>query len=422
MPTAFHRRLAVAGTGGVFADGYGLGIVGIALANVGGDFPLGPLASGLVGGAALAGLFLGALLTGPVADRVGRRPVFAANLALLAVLSLAQCLAASVAALVAARFCIGAVLGSDYVVSKAMLAEWMPLSVRGRVLARLAVAWAFGYASAYAVGYAMPPMPDAWRWMLATSALPCLMVLPLRLRVPETPAWLQHRGRADAAQRVVTAALGAGVRPAPAPATVRPEPWVRLFAPDLRVRTAVACTVFVCQVIPYFALGTFVARVLRALDVRSPTAAGVVYNAALLGGAVLGLHVVERMPRRVFLVGTFALAALVLAVLVPDVELPTAVSVLCVALFAAVVSGGSNVLYVYLPELFPTGLRASGIGLAIAASRVGSAVATFLLPVVVDGYGVRAALGACVAVLATGALVCARWAPETRGVTTGSRG
>ena len=157
-PGPFHRRLAVAGAGGVYADGYGLGIVGIALANAGGDLSLGPLATGLVGGSALAGLFIGALATGPIADRVGRRPIFAANMAVLLLLSVLQCLVSSVALLVLCRFLIGATLGTDYVVSKAMLAEWMPQSLRGRVLAGLAVAWAAGYASAYFIGYAIEGM------------------------------------------------------------------------------------------------------------------------------------------------------------------------------------------------------------------------------------------------------------------------
>ena len=61
--------------------------------------------------------------------------------------------------------------------------------------------------------------------------------------------------------------------------------------------------------------------------------------------------------------------------------------------FAGVLSAASNLVYVYLPELFPTSLRASGIGLAIAASRIGSAASTFLLPIVVSRYGVHVALG-----------------------------
>jgi putative MFS transporter len=103
-----------------------------------------------------------------------------------------------------------------------------------------------------------------------------------------------------------------------------------------------------------------------------------------------------------------------MAILVPNIEWPRWLTVTCFAVFAGTVSGASNILYVYLPELFPTELRASGIGLAVAASRVGSALATFLLPVVVADFGVRVALGACVGVLVVGGLVCARYAPETR--------
>lgn len=414
-PGGFHVRLAVAGMGGVYADGYGLGIVGIALANTGTDLSLGPVATGLVGGAALAGLFVGALATGPCADHYGRRPVFAVNMALLLALSLVQCAVQSAATLILVRFLIGATLGSDYVVSKAMLAEWMPLRVRGRVLAGLAVAWAAGYASAYFVGFALQAIgPSAWRWMLASSALPCLIVLPLRQGIPETPVWLLSRGRREDATAVVTRALGAGHVPPPAAPVAQRARWAQLFGPTLRRRSAVACTVFVCQVIPYFALGTFVARVLAALHVGSATAAGVTYNVALLGGALLGLWVVERVPRRTFLVGSFFLAATAMAILVPDIEWPRWVTVSCFAVFAGTVSGASNILYVYLPELFPTELRASGIGLAVAASRVGSALATFLLPVVVADWGVRVALAACVGVLLLGGLVCARFAPETR--------
>jgi putative MFS transporter len=414
-PTAFHLRLAVAGTGGVFADGYGLGIVGIALANASGQWNLTPLVTGLAGGAALAGLFLGALLTGPCADRFGRRPVFASNMLILLVLSLLQACVASAPALVAARFLIGATLGTDYVVSKAMLAEWMPLRIRGRVLAGLAVAWAAGYASAYFVGYALEGSgTDAWRWMLASSALPCLIVWPLRRSIPETPAWLLNHGQADVAAKVVTAVLGQGVAPPSSGRLEERQSWGMLFGPELRMRSFVACTIFVCQVIPYFALGTFVARVLAALHVSSATAAGLTYNVALLSGAIIGLLVVERVPRRAFLIGSFAIAAMAMAILVPDIVWPRWMTIACFVVFAGTVSAASNILYVYLPELFPTSLRASGIGLAVAFSRVGSAMATFLLPVVVVEFGARMALGACVAVLCVGGLVCALYAPETR--------
>ncbi len=86
----FHLRVAVASFGGVFSDGFGLGIIGIALGLAAPQLALTPLWLGLIGGASLAGLFLGALLTGPNADRFGRRPIFAYNMLLLAVFAAAQ--------------------------------------------------------------------------------------------------------------------------------------------------------------------------------------------------------------------------------------------------------------------------------------------------------------------------------------------
>ena len=107
------------------------------------------------------------------------------------------------------------------------------------------------------------------------------------------------------------------------------------------------------------------------------------------------------------------MAAVAVALLLPEIAWPRWVTVTCFAVFAGTISGASNILYVYLPELFPTSLRASGIGLAVAASRVGSALATFLLPVVVAGFGVKVALGTCAGVLVLGGVVCAAFVPET---------
>jgi putative MFS transporter len=413
----FHLRVAVASTGGVFSDGFGLGIIGISLGLASSQLGLDPLWLGLLGGASLAGLFLGALLTGPWADRHGRRPVFAYNMLLLALLSALQFCIRSPLELLVLRLAVGFLLGTDYVVSKALLTEFTPRRVRGRIMSVLSVAWAGGYTSAYFVGYALSSgAPDAWRTMLLVSAVPCLLILPLRLTMPESPLWLADHGHPQRAAAVVAGKFGSRVQPpVPVPHCVGGEGrWRQLASAPWRRRTIVACTFFTCQVIPYFAVGTFVGRVLEALHVSGSHAGGLIYNVALLCGAVLGLVIVDRLSRRAFLVGSFVVTGLAMLALTVIAEPPPVVTIVLFATIAGVLSAASNLVYVYLPELFPTDLRASGIGLAIAASRVGSAASTFLLPLVVAGYGVRAALGACVAVLATGALVCWAWAPETK--------
>ncbi len=412
----FHLRVAAASTGGVFSDGFGLGIIGIALGLGTSRLALTPLWLGLLGGGALAGLFVGALVTGPLADQLGRRPVFASNMALLAALSTLQFFVSSAAQLLVLRLLIGFVLGTDYVVSKALLTEYTPRAYRGRILSLLSVAWAAGYTSAYFAGFALAGAgAEPWRWMLLSSAVPCLAVLPLRITIPESPLWLAAHGHAEGAARVVRKLFGAGVlAPPQRPGVPRARGrWRELVSPAWRRRTLVACVFFACLVIPYFAVGTFVAPVMSALHVAGAYG-GLAYNLALLIGAVVGLAIVDRMPRRRFLIGSFALAAASLAALIVADDLAPLLVVILFAIFACVVSAASDLVYVYLPELFPTDLRASGIGLAVAASRIGSAASTFLLPLVVAAFGVRPALAACMASLVVGGLVCQAWAPETR--------
>ena len=419
----FHVRVAIASIGGVFSDGYGLGIIGISLGLATPALKLTPLWVGLLGGASLAGLFLGALIAGVAADHYGRRLIFASNMALLAACSLLQFIVHSRVELFVLRLVIGLLLGTDYAVSKSLLAEFSPRAYRGRVLSLLSVAWAGGYACAYTVGSMLPALgPDAWRWMLLSSAAPCLLVLPLRLTLPESPLWLADHGRRPQALKVVHDLFGTSVTLPPA----RPAPghrrgrWRQLFGATWRRRTLVGCIFFTCQVIPYFAIGTFVAQVLSAMNVHSGYAGGLIYMLALFLGAALGIVVVDRISRREFLIGSFLVAALAMLPLSLWPSMMPVAIVGLFAVFAGTISAASNLVYVYLPELFPTDLRASGIGLAIAASRIGSAVSTFLLPNVVHEFGARTALGACVAFLLIGAAVCYRWAPETRNVALGS--
>jgi putative MFS transporter len=421
----FHLRICVAGTGGVFADGFGLGIIGIALSLAARPLELDAVWLGVIGGAALAGLFAGALLTGIAADRYGRRRIFTWNMVVAGVLSASQFVVSSRLELTLVRLAIGFLLGTDYVVSKALLTECVPRRVRGRVLGTLSIAWAGGYACAYAVGYVLRGFgPESWRWMLLASAVPCFLIVPLRLRMQESPLWLATHGRLEEAAEIVRLRFGGQVRPprsSGAPAadsapTARPGRWRDLFSPRWRIRTFVGCTFFACQVIPYFALGTFVTQVLAALHLKGSELGGLLYNLSLFIGAIVGLAVVDRLSRRAFLVGSFAAAAVTMLILTAWPDLGPALTILLFAVFAGVLSAASNLVYVYLPELFATDLRASGIGLSIAASRIASAAGTFVLPVVVHAYGVRAALGACVAVLAIGGVCCYVWAPETRNV------
>ncbi|MBR8062543.1 MFS transporter [Burkholderia ambifaria] len=412
----FHVGVAFSGTGGQFSDGFVLGIIGIAVSMAAGPLHLDAVWMGLLGAASLAGLFFGSMLAGPFADKFGRRSIFAYDMLLFAVVSGAQYFVTSPTQLFVLRLLLGFILGADYVVSKSLVTEYSPRRYRGRLLSVLAAAWAAGYVGAYLAGFAMRDIgPDAWRIMLAASGVPALLILPFRLIVPESPMWLMKRGRGDEALAIIRRKFGSEVtlsKPTADAKQHRGGAWSELFSPRWRKNTLVGCVFYTCQVIPYFALGTFAPRVLEALHVKDKFVGGLVYNVLLLAGAIIGLLLVDRLSRRTFLIGTFYLAALGLAVLAYANFGPVG-TMIAFGAFACILSAAANLEFVYPPELFPTHLRASGVGLAVAASRFGSAISTFLLPLAVQHVGIHAALGACVAVLLFGGIFCHLTAPET---------
>ncbi|WP_336331415.1 MFS transporter [Pseudomonas putida] len=410
----FHIRTVFSGTGGQFSDGFVLGIIGIAVSMAAGPLQLNALWMGLLGAASLAGLFLGSMFAGPLADKFGRRTIFAWDMLLFAAISASQFFVTSPEQLLGLRLLLGLVLGFDYVVSKSLVTEFAPRRYRGRLLSVLAAAWAGGYVAAYVVGFVLRDFgPDAWRLMLALSGLPALLILPLRMGVPESPIWLIAKGRTEEALAIVRAKFGPNVTlPAVPAATLKRGSFSELMSKRWRKNTLVGCVFYTCQVIPFFALGTFSPRVLEALNVEDKFVGGLVYNVLLMIGALLGLMIIDRISRRAFLIGTFYLSAVGLAVLAWGSFGPLG-TILAFGFFACVLAAAVNLEFVYPPELFPTHLRASGIGLAVASSRFGSAFATFMLPIAVQHLGVHAALGICVGVLVFGGIFCHAFAPET---------
>jgi MFS transporter, putative metabolite transport protein len=414
--TAFHRRVALSGAGGSFSDGYSLGIVGIALALAKGPLGLTAWQMGAVGAASLVGIFLGSLVAGSLSDRFGRRPVFVWGMLAFTVFAVLQYRSASMYELFFWRLLLGIAVGADYVSSEPMVAEYSPTARRGQLLSVLAIAWTAGYLSSFIVGYLIRGIgPDAWRIVLLTCAVPSLITFVLRFNTPESPAWLARQGRLNKAQDIISKHIGPGIALpiVSTSASIKPETLTSLFKPPLRRNLFVGCVFNTSQAIPWFALGTFLPIVLAKLNVGDGYTGALIYNVLLMLGGLIGMLVIDRIPRRTFLIQGFVVMAVFLAVLISWRTAPPLVTVPLFAAFAFVMSAAGILQIVYPPELFPTELRSRGIGVITACSRIGSASSTFLLPIVVQEYGVYVALSLCMAVCIVAALFCAAWAPET---------
>jgi putative MFS transporter len=413
---AFHARLTLYSAGGPFCDGYILGIIAIALTPLAAALRLSLTWEGLIGSASLIGVFVGGVAFGYVTDRVGRRFMYTLDLALFVLASAAQLWVASAWTLLALRLVLGIAVGADYPIVSALVAELAPRQRRGMLLSIMVGAWWVGYACSFLAGYALTLYagPATWRWILASSALPAALIGLLRQGTPESPQWLVTQGRYSEAEAVVHRYFGAQYRVDAPPAC--PTVYSRIFSGDYLWRTGFVCLFWVCQIIPTFGIYTFTPDLLGALGVPNPLLGSVVISSCFLLGVIPAIVLIDRIGRRVLLILPFAVTGLCLLALAVVPRSATTLVAVAFAIFAIFNAGGSVLQWVYPSELFPTEVRATAVGFATAASRVGAAVGTFFVPMALHRFGVRALMLAFAGICLLGWVVAMRFAPETRGL------
>ncbi|MEH7376218.1 MFS transporter [Neobacillus drentensis] len=413
----FHIKIAGLTFGAHFTDGYILGIIGFALSLLTPQMHLSPFWVGLIGSSALIGLFLGSLVLGWVSDYVGRQKIFVFSFIVITAASVLQFFVTSPLELALCRILIGIGLGGDYSVGHTMLAEFSPRKHRGVLLGSFSVIWTFGYVAANLIGILFTDSsPDAWRWMLASSAIPAVIILFARMGTPESPRWLINKGRKEEALAIVQKHVGPNiVLDDEAPMQVK-NSFATLFSKELRKRTAFNCIFFVCLVIPYFTIYTFLPDILKAIGLSEGFGTDLLLNGLLIVGALLGIWFTIKFSRRGFLINSFIVLIITLALLS---FLPSGAKVpmiLSFAVFTLIMSAVSNLVGVFPAESFPTEIRSSGVGLATAVSRFGSAIGTFLLPIGIANIGVQSTMLLITGVLVIGAVVSYAWAPETKSL------
>lgn len=170
--------------------------------------------------------------------------------------------------------------------------------------------------------------------------------------------------------------------------------------------------------LPYFAIYTFMSSILETLHVSDPDAQNLLLNLFLLAGGVIGLWPVQRMGRRPFTAWTFLVMTACLGVMALLGNASGAWLMVPFLIYTFVMAAASNITQVYPAELFPTALRASGVGFLNGASRVASAVGTFVLPVSLSTLGIGWSMGWLSLVLLLGTVVTFAWAPETKDTVT----
>lgn len=429
-----HLRLLLMGGLGIAFDGIDGALVSYLLPAITPHWNLQPWQTGIVGSSLLIGILIGALAAGIVGDALGRRRVLMYALALYCGATLVAAAATSWGMFFGLRVIAGIGVGAEAAIIPVFISEFIPARRRGLFVGSVAGFFAFGYIAAALLGRLfVPAMDEGWRIAQVITALPVLMLLWWRRSLPESPRWLTQQGRRREAAAVVET-LEAAVRasgktvqstPQPDPQDSRPattphKPWTGLaliWRAGLARRTAIVWLLWISITFSFYGFFVWIPSLLvqRGLTISSSLTYAVLITLAQLPGYYSAAFLSERLDRKrtiaIYLVAG-AVSAYMLGTAGSNGEL-LAYGILLSFFMNGTFAG----LYAYTPEIYPTAIRATGMGAASAVARLGGIGAPILVGVLFASIGFLGIFSMIAAVLVLGAAAVLVLGVTTRGRT-----
>ena len=418
----FQRRLM-----GIFglvwaADAMQVVAVGFAAPSIAASFGVEMRTALQSGTLFFLGMFLGAALFGRLADRIGRRNVLMVTVACDAVFGIASVFAPGFGWLLALRFLTGMAVGGTLPVDYAMMAEFLPPKNRGRWLVWLEGFWALGTLVVALTAWIAATFAVAapWKLIYLVAALPACLGIFLRLWVPESPMYLLHRGREPEARAILDRIRTANGAPALASQArlvlppAAPVPAGGIFSAGLARTTLAVLAVWFLVSLSYYGVFVWLPGKLATEGFGFVRGYGflVILALAQLPGYALAAWGVEAWGRqrtlRIFLV----LSALGCLLFVTATTGGVVAGALMLMSFALLGTWGA--LYALTPEVYPTTLRATGMGTAGALARLGGLAAPSLMAVLAT-RDFDAMIGLFAALLVLAAVLSFGIGRETRG-------
>jgi AAHS family 3-hydroxyphenylpropionic acid transporter len=370
-------------------EGIDLQAAGVAAAGIGAEFKPTPDQLGTFFSAGTAGLFVGAVIGGRLADSIGRKQVLVVSIALFGLFSLLTSFAFDVQSLIWARLLTGLGLGGALPMLLALVAESSTLQQQKLSVTTVYAAMPFGGAGASLLSFLIPA--SHWRIIFVVGGVIPLLLAPLMaLKLPESTAFQRSR------------AAEAG--------SLRAGSFLALFADGRAARTLLLWASFFLQLLLLYLLLNWLPTLLVSDGFSRAEAAGaqIGFNlggvfSAVLVGYLLGGRLRNAAVLVIFLAQP--LLFVLLAKLPPQFDLVAA----AVLLLGCAVLAGQAFLYAMVPAAYPTLIRGIGVGAGVAFGRIGSIVGPKLGGVLKSaGHGPSQLLMDLVPIAIVGSL-CALW-------------
>lgn len=354
----------------LLVDGADLMLLSYSLSSLIAEFGLTPVEAGMLGSFTLVGMAVGGIFGGWACDRFGRVRVVVISILLFSILTCGLGFTRSYVEFATLRFFASLGLGSLYIASNTLMAEYVPTKYRTTVLGTLQAGWTVGYIVATLLaGWLIPD--HGWRVLFYVAAIPILIAVLMHFLVPEPASWQENRlKKASVAKEVNT-----------------PSTWKIIFQ-DKRNRNMFILWALTAGFLQfgYYGVSNWMPTYLESelgLKFKEMTAYMVGTYAAMIFGKILAGYMADKVGRRL----TYAFGAIGTAIFLPIIVFynsPANILYLLVTFgFLYGVPYGVNATY--MAESFPTLIRGTAMGGAYNIGRIGAATAPAVIGYLASG-------------------------------------
>ncbi|WP_341730191.1 MFS transporter [Brooklawnia sp.] len=397
-----HGKLLVGSGVGWALDAMDVGLISYVMTALAVSWDLSNTQLSWIGSIGFVGMMIGASVGGLLADRIGRRNVFALTLLIYGIATGMAAFSVGVAMLMALRFVVGLGLGAELPVASTLVSEFAPQRIRGRMVVWLESFWALGWIMAALLGYFLVPKEiggwAGWRWALLVGLVPAGYALVVRRGLPESVRFLESKGRLTEAEESVrefekhsgvspSVDIETAVKQTPVSVGTAQQQRSSLFSPELRRRTIALWAVWFFVNLSYYGAFTWMPTLLLRQGhslVRSFEYTLIITLAQVPGYAVAA-WLIEKWGRRPTL-ASFLLGSGIAAVLFGVQTSPAGIIAAgCALSFFNL--GAWGALYAIGPEIYPTAMRGTGTGAASATGRVAAIIAPLCVPLLLTSGG-----------------------------------
>lgn len=387
---SFHYKLLmVTGLGWLF-DSMDTGLIAFVLPVLAKEWGLTTAQMGWIGSIGLIGMALGAIISGTVADKIGRKKVFSITVLLYSLATGACALAWSYESLLVFRFLVGFGLGGELPVAATLMSEYAPSHLRGRFIVLLESFWGVGWLVAACISYLIIPK-FGWQIAFVLGTLPALYVFLIRLHMPESIRYLLSKDRIEEAKEIIlmlekklnvkSEDFTGKLTPAELGQGIAQPGFKTLWSSAMAKRTLMLWLAWFGIVYSYYGIFMWLPSIVfqQGFAVVKTFEYVLIMTIAQLPGYYCAAWLVDVIGRK-YTLSLFLLMSGVASYFFGNAGTPESL-----LMWGAIMSffnlGAWGVIYTYTPELYPTNIRALGSGWAAGFGRLGGMIAPALVGV-----------------------------------------